>query len=336
MTILGMDQNVLILMALAAVVVGGLAYAFLFNSIENEKRTDARLTAIGGDRKVARVKSAKKLDEASRRKQREAALNTLADQREAASTAKNPPLHVRLKQAGMDGVPVPVFYAVGVVLAVVSGGGAFLVGLPWFVCLGVAFVLGFGAPNFVVNFKRKKRINAFIKEFPNAVEVIIRGIKSGLPLNDCMRIIAKDAQEPVKGEFQALVESQQVGLSMPQACQRMAEAIPSAETSFFAIVISIQAQAGGNLGEALQNLANVLRERAKMKDKIVAISSEAKASAYIIGALPFIVAVLVNFTTPGYLNLLWEDETGHMVLGFCLLSYSAGIFVMRNMINFDF
>ena len=335
MTILGMDQNVLILMALAMVMVGGLAYAFLFNSIENEKRTDARLNAIGGDRKVARVKSAKKLDDASRRKQREAALNTLADQREAAASAKNPPLHVRLKQAGME-VPVPVFYMIGLALALLGGGGTFVIGLPWFVSLGVAFVLGFGLPNLVVNMKRKKRINAFIKEFPNAVEVIIRGIKSGLPLNDCMRIIAKDAQEPVKGEFQALVESQQVGLSMPQACQRMAEAIPSAETSFFAIVISIQAQAGGNLGEALQNLANVLRERAKMKDKIVAISSEAKASAYIIGALPFIVAVLVNFSSPGYLNLLWEDETGHMVLGCCLLSYSAGIFVMKKMINFDF
>ena len=333
----GIDQTVLVMIVLAMLAVGGLAYAFLFSRIDTEKRTGDRLDAITGGPKVVKSngKAQKKMTEAARRKQREAALQTLDDQRGAANQAKNPPLKVRLKQAGMSMTPRG-FVIVSVVLGLLGLGGGFLFGLAWYYPPALGLVLGFGLPNFIVNRKRNKRINAFLKEFAGSIDVIVRGIRSGLPLNDCIRIIANDAQEPVKGEFARIVESQQIGLTMAEACDRMAERVPCPETNFFAIVISIQSQAGGNLGEALSNLSGVLRERAKMKDKIAALAMEAKASGYIIAALPFVVAGLVYIASPNYLVPLWTHETGQSVMTFCAVMLFMGTTVMKKMINFDF
>jgi tight adherence protein B len=164
---------------------------------------------------------------------------------------------------------------------------------------------------------------------------MVRSIKSGLPLNDAMRLVASDGQEPVKAEFRRIVESQQVGLSIPEACVRMMQTMPLPEVNFFSIVITIQSQAGGNLSEALGNLSRVLRERKKMKAKVQALSMEAKASAAIIGALPFIVATLVYLTSPDYMTILFTDPRGHLIMLLSAIWMSIGIFVMRNMINFE-
>ena len=333
----GIDQTMLVIVGGAMVMVGGLAYTFLFKSIETEKRTDERLQAIGGGGKAkgASPKAAKKVDDAARRRQREEALQTLDDQRSSANAAKSPPLKVRLKQAGMSISP-KAFITICVVLGVLGVGGGFALGMTWYYPPAFGFILGFGLPNFVVNSKRKKRIAAFLKEFAGSIDVIVRGIRSGLPLNDCLRIIANDAQEPVKSEFARIVEGQQVGLTMPEACARMAERVPCPETNFFAIVIQIQSQAGGNLGEALANLSGTLRARSKMKDKIGALAMEAKASAYIIAALPAVVAGLVYMSSPDYLRPLWEHETGQSTLVFCAMMMIVGTTVMKKMINFDF
>ena len=340
----GIDQTALIIMAGAMVAVGGLAYVFLFKKIDTEKRTGNRLDAIAGGAATARRegktarrndKAAKKMTEAARRKQREEALSALSDQRSSAAQAKNPPLKVRLRQAGMSITPRN-FLVVSAVLGALGLAGGFALGMTWYYPPAFAFILGFGLPNFVVNRKRKKRITAFLKEFAGSIDVIVRGIRSGLPLNDCVRIIANDAQEPVKSEFARVVESQQLGLTMSEACQRLAERVPCPETNFFAIVINIQSQAGGNLGEALSNLSGVLRARSKMKDKIAALAMEAKASAYIIAALPVVVALLVYISSPKYLVPLYAHETGQSVLVFCALMMFVGTMVMKKMINFDF
>jgi tight adherence protein B len=195
---------------------------------------------------------------------------------------------------------------------------------------------GLGVPNWLLGFLRKRRINKFIHEFPNAVDVIIRGVKAGLPLGDCLRIIAVEADEPVKSEFRRVVEAQSIGLTMGEAVNRLYESIPATEANFFGIVINIQQKAGGNLSEALGNLSRVLRERKKMKLKIKAMSSEAKASAYIIGALPFIVSGMVYLTSPRYMEILWLHPTGRMVMAICGFWMFIGIMAMRKMVNFDF
>jgi len=166
--------------------------------------------------------------------------------------------------------------------------------------------------------------------------VIVRGIKAGLPLLDSLKLIAAEAEEPVRSEIRSIIETQTIGIPLGEACLKLYERMPLPEANFFGIVISIQQRAGGNLSEALGNLSRVLRDRKKMKAKIKAMSMEAKASATIIGALPIAVMTLVYITSPQYISLLWTEPTGRLMMAGCAVWMSVGIFVMRKMINFDF
>jgi tight adherence protein B len=208
--------------------------------------------------------------------------------------------------------------------------------VPAYLALGIAFVTGVGMPRWVLSYLKKRREARFIEELPNAIDVIVRGVKAGLPLNDCIRVIATETQEPVKGEFRAIAESTAIGMPLGEACSKMFDRVPLPESNFFGIVIQIQQTAGGSLAEALSNLSRVLRERKKMKGKIVAMSQEAKASAAIIAALPIAVMVLVYLTSPGYIDLLWTTSLGRMMLVASGVWMLMGTLVMKRMINFDF
>jgi Flp pilus assembly protein TadB len=201
---------------------------------------------------------------------------------------------------------------------------------------GLAFATGFGLPRWVLNFLKKRREKAFLRSLPDAVDVIVRGIKAGLPLFDSIKVVAADATEPLKSEFLAIIETQTIGMPLGDACARLYERMPVPEANFFGIVVAIQQKSGGNLSEALGNLSKVLRDRKKMAEKIQAMSMEAKASAGIIGSLPPIVMVLVYLSTPDYMSLLWTEPTGRLMLAGSALWMSMGIFVMKKMINFDF
>lgn len=203
------------------------------------------------------------------------------------------------------------------------------------VVIGGAAVGIFGLPNWLLSFLRKRRISKFIEEFPGSIDVIIRGVKAGLPVADCFRVIASEGQEPVRGEFRRIIESQAIGLSVGEAVERFAERVPVPEASFFSIVINIQQKSGGNLSEALGNLSRVLRDRKKMKGKVKAMSSEAKASAGIIGSLPFLVGGAVYLTTPSYMMVLFTTNIGKIIIACGLLWMAIGVFIMRKMINFD-
>ena len=202
--------------------------------------------------------------------------------------------------------------------------------------LGLAFAAGFGLPRWTLGYLKKRREKAFLKALPDAVDVIVRGIKAGLPLFESIKVVAADAPEPLKGEFLAIIETQAIGMPLGDACTRLFERMPVPEANFFGIVIAIQQKSGGNLSEALGNLSKVLRDRKKMAEKIQAMSMEAKASAGIIGSLPPIVMLLVYLSTPDYISLLWTHPTGQLMLVACVVWMSVGIFVMKRMINFDF
>jgi tight adherence protein B len=195
---------------------------------------------------------------------------------------------------------------------------------------------GYLLPRLFLRHRRKRFQNAFLEELPNAVEAIVRGVKSGLPLNDSMRVVAKEVKEPVRSEFQRVLDQQAVGKSMAEAVTVLFDRVPLPEVNFFVVVITVQQQSGGNLSEALGNLSRVLRNRKKMKQKVKAMSSEAKASAGIVGALPFVVAVLVSLTTPGYLLPLIQTPIGMLWLGIAALLMGTGIFIMYKMVQFDF
>jgi tight adherence protein B len=324
--------------ALAACSAGAVAYAFLFNRIETEKNVGKRLDTVKKaetDRAAVKASRDRVAEVAKRRKSVQDSLKELDDRQKARNlNLKKPPLRMQIRQAGMQ-VDVQRFYIYSVVCGLVLTVVAFFLGAPLYVLPGVLLAGGFGLPRWFISFRRSRRIKAFLNEFPNALDVIVRAVKSGLPLNDGIRLIANESQEPVRTEFKRIVEAQQVGLSIPEAALRMGETMPCPEANFFGIVIQIQQQAGGNLSEALGNLSRVLRDRKKMKAKVQALSMEAKASAAIIGALPFVVSFLVYLTSPTYLMPLFTTSTGQMILGFAGLWMSIGIFVMKKMMNFE-
>jgi tight adherence protein B len=215
-------------------------------------------------------------------------------------------------------------------VAAMTFGGGLLAGV------GLAFAGGFGLPRWTLGFLKKRREKAFLKALPDAVDVIVRGIKAGLPLFESIKVVAADSPEPLRGEFLAIIETQAIGMPLGEACARLFDRMPLPEANFFGIVIAIQQKSGGNLSEALGNLSKVLRDRKKMAEKIQAMSMEAKASAGIIGSLPPIVMLLVYLSTPEYISLLWTHPTGQLMLVGCVVWMSMGIFVMKKMINFDF
>lgn len=204
------------------------------------------------------------------------------------------------------------------------------VGLPFAAVTGAL-----GLPKFFLNFRRKRRVNRFILLFPDALDVIVRGIRSGLPVGECINLIGREMPDPVGTEFRLLAEAQRLGVTMDEAMRRAVERVPNQELRFFAIVLSIQQQTGGNLADTLAKLSDVLRQRKKMRDKVAAMSSEAKASASIIGSLPFALSGLLALISPDYIGLLFSTGTGHTILGIGFGIMAFGIFVMKQMINFE-
>ena len=325
-----MELGPLVTGILAAVCLGGIAFAimpYLSGEVRAEQRQD-QFT----NRAAAREVTSAQRTAASRREQVSKSLKEL-EQRQSAKNKFD--LAARIKQAGLDW-PKSRYYLMSLGLALLTGLGAFVVSRNPYVGLGGLLIGGLGLPRWTLSFLIKKRLRKFIDEFPNAMDVVVRGVKSGLPLGDCIRIIATEAADPVRTEFRHIIESQTLGLSAAEACERLYQRVPITEANFFGIVIAIQQKSGGNLAETLANFSRVIRERRKMKGKIQAMSAEAKASAAIIASLPFIVAILVYLSSPDYISLLWTTFHGKFTLLIAGLWMSAGVFVMRKMISFDF
>jgi tight adherence protein B len=324
-----MNIQMLAFAFLAAAAVGGIAWVFIYPFLSGEKKAENRRASVAKPEPAAR--SVDK-NQRSRREQVEGSLKDLESRRQKESKL---PLSSRLTQAGLDW-STQKFMIVSGVLAAVCFATAMLLGAGLLAGVGLAFAAGFGLPRWALGFLKTRREKAFLKALPDAVDVIVRGIKAGLPLFESIKVVATDAPQPLKGEFLAIIETQAIGMPLGDACARLFDRMPVPEANFFGIVIAIQQKSGGNLSEALGNLSKVLRDRKKMAEKIQAMSMEAKASAAIIGSLPPIVMLLVYLSTPDYIALLWTHPTGQLMLVGCVIWMSLGIFVMKRMINFDF
>jgi len=251
-----------------------------------------------------------------------------------AAKKEKPTMRRRLEQAGFPKASPKSFWMLCGIAALVAAGAAILFHQKPLVIVLAVFAVGLGLPRWVLGFLTARRKKKFTEHFANAIDVIVRSVKSGLPANEALRIVAREAPNPVGSEFYNLVESLKVGVTMEQGLKRMMESMPTAEVGFFAIVMTIQGKSGGNLSEALGNLAAVLRDRKRLRGKIKAMSSEAKASAMIIGSLPVAVMGLVYLTTPNYIMKLFTEKAGNLMLAVCVIWMSVGITVMRKMINF--
>jgi tight adherence protein B len=324
-----MKTQTLALAFLAATTLGGLAWVFVYPLLSGERKAASRRASVARTEPVAR-----QVDR-SQRTRREQVEGSLRDIEARSQKQKKIPLASRLGQAGLNWTPQK-FMIISGILAVVCFAVAMVAGGGLLGAAGLAFAAGFGLPRWALSFLKKRREKNFLRALPDAVDVIVRGIKAGLPLFDSIKVVAADAPEPLKSEFLAIIETQAIGMPLGEACARLFERMPVPEANFFGIVIAIQQKSGGNLSEALGNLSKVLRDRKKMAEKIQAMSMEAKASAGIIGSLPPIVMLLVYLSTPDYISLLWTHPTGQLMLCGCVLWMSIGIFVMKKMINFDF
>jgi tight adherence protein B len=328
---------VLAIAALTMLSAGGIAYAFLYGRIEQEDTAQRRLDFVqtrNHPEAAARARAVS--DPGKRRRQVQDTLKELeAQQKAKARQSRSPSITVRMQQAGLSWSR-RTFYIISASCGIVVFAVCWFAHVPIYAAAAFAVAGLLGVPRWIVNRLRKRRIKKFVNEFANAIDVIVRGVKSGLPLNDCIRIIATESAEPVRSEFRTITEAQSLGVTLADAVNKLHDRVPVPEASFFGIVVSIQQRAGGNLSEALGNLSRVLRERKKMKGRIGAMSMEAKASAWIIGSLPIIVIVLVFLTSPSYILLLFTERLGQVILGFSALWMMIGTLVMRRMINFDF
>lgn len=332
-----MDQTTLIMIAVAGLAaIAILAVGFVLVPSKDAK-SNQRITrvATGGARKSrADEKGDGAIDNSGpRRKQVQETLKKLEEKQQREKEKLT--IALRLERAGLD-VTTRAFYIASGFTGLMVATIVILSGFSPLIALLAGFAGGFGVPRWVVNFMTSRRQKAFIEEFANSLDVIVRGVKAGLPINDCLKIIAMESAEPVRTEFRALVEGQKVGVTIEQGLQRAYERMPLAEVNFFMIVLAIQQKSGGNLSEALGNLSKVLRDRKKMRAKIQAMSQEAKASAGIIGSLPPAVMTMIYLLSPDYIELLFTTTIGNMIIVGSLMWMGIGVLVMRKMINFNF
>jgi tight adherence protein B len=327
-----MDPILLLIAAavLAFVMIGGLGFVFVGGGSQQKAIKRARsVVQVGGARLDRSARRNPANDANSRRKQ---ILKTLKEQ-ERQSRRATLNIAARLRQTGLP-ITVAQFWIASAVMALIGMVGVLMIRPNMIAAVGMAFVAGVGLPRWIIGFMVRRRLKKFTVDFSDAIDVIVRGIRSGLPVHDCLKIIGRESPEPLGGEFRRLVENIGVGITTDQALEKMYERMPTPELKFFSIVLAIQQKTGGNLAEALANLSIVLRARKMMREKIKAMSSEAVASAFIIGCLPPGVVTLITVTSPQYMMLMFTDPRGHLMILGGLIWMALGILVMRKMINF--
>jgi tight adherence protein B len=308
--------------------VGGAVFAF---SGGNE-RSQKRVAAVA--KPAAQLRAGRETADAAQKRAKNIAAQLKDIEKNQARTKEKPTMRRRLEQAGFPSATARTYWIICGVIGALTAGSCLVSHQTPLVTAMALFAMSFGLPRWVLSFLTNRRRKKFTNEFANAIDVIVRSVKSGLPTNEALRIVAKESPDPVGTEFTRLVEGSKVGVTLEQGLKRMFDSMPTPEVGFFSIVMTIQSRSGGNLSEALGNLASVLRDRKRLEGKVRAMSSEAKASAMIIGSLPPGVMGLVYLTTPSYITLLFTEKMGNLMLAGCVTWMTIGILVMRKMINF--
>ena len=239
-----------------------------------------------------------------------------------------------MERAGVKSTAAKLYIKFAIIGAVLTGALMFGGVPPLFAIAALPFSLVI-LPKKVLRSKIKKIHKKFIAGFPDAIDVLVRGVRTGLPVNEGMRLVSREMSAPVGTEFTHITDATSVGVTLDDALERFYNRMPLPEVNFFKIVLTIQKQTGGNLSEALGNLSNTLRERKKLKMRIQALSSEAKASAGIIGSLPVVLGLVLYAVAPDYISLLFTTSTGNMMVAGGLVWMGLGIFVMKSMIDID-
>lgn len=292
-------------------------------------RRRRRMQAVIGRVAGERMAQSGKASEQDRRKAIQAKLKEVEAKRSGQNKFR---LSRALAQAGLKTTPAE-FVLFSIIGGVVGGGAGYAVS-PMMAAMGV-LLCGLAIPRFLLKHLSKKRLKRFTMLFADAIDVIVRGVRSGLPLGECMKVIGSEVPDPVGLEFRLVTEGVRLGMTTDETLARMSDRVPTPEVRFFSIVISIQQQTGGNLADTLSKLSDVLRARKRMRDKVGAMSSEAKSSAGIIGSLPVAVGSILALVAPDYIGLLFTTNAGNWILAGGAAWMGVGVLVMRGMINFE-
>ncbi|NHK27961.1 type II secretion system F family protein [Parvularcula flava] len=327
-----LDQQTLLMLILGVVCIGALGYVFMAPT--SQKKASQRAAGLSGNSRTAQRTGGKGQQENTkdRRKHIQESLRKMEDAQKERAEKQKLSLSQKIEQAGLN-ISERDFYVASVICGIGCALVGFISGQAMHVIGMMTFVGALGLPRWGLFFLKSRRQKKFLTEFTGAIDVIVRGVKSGLPVHECLKIVSKDAEEPVRAEFALMIEGLRIGLSLDQVLERMYDRMPLPEVNFFSIVLIIQRQTGGNLAEALGNLGTVLRNRKLMQGKVSALSMEAKASAVILGSLPFMVGGMVHMSSPEYLEPLWNTQMGNFILLGSGLWMSIGIFIMKNMIS---
>ncbi len=326
-----MSLNLLIMVGLLLVVaLGGVAFAFV--GADGDK-TKKRMAAVAKPTASARVLKGASDTNQQRRKNVQAMLKELEKQQ--VQKKNRPTLRRRIEQAGLT-ISVRTFWILSCVAGLIGGVGALVAVKALYAAPLAGFALALGLPRWILAFLKARREKAFTRELAPAIDTIVRSVKSGLPVNEALKLVGSEIPEPVAGEFRLLTEGLKVGVTMDEGLKRMYERMPTPEVNFFGTVMAIQQKSGGNLSEALGNLAGVLRDRKRLQGKIRAMSSEAKTGAMIIGSLPPGVMTLIYVSTPDYIMPLFQIKLGNLMLMGCVVWMSLGVLVMKKMISFKY
>ncbi len=321
-------------MVLAALAVGGIVAAIFLPQLTGQADISKRVSALSSDGHAKKTGLRAHFTEGKDEKRRGQIQESLDKfEKKQEKKKKKVTLKVMIQRAGLD-MPVRAFWLYSVGAGIAAGIVALIAGVVPIVAVGAAIAGGLGLPRWFLKILTKRRQENFLRLFADAIDVMVRGLKAGLPVNEAMKVIATEMDAPVGPEFTEIVQGQRVGITLEQGVERMMDRIPLSEVNFLAIVMAIQKSTGGNLAEALENLSTVLRDRKKMKAKVQAISQEAKASAAIIGSLPFAIGGGMMVLNPEYLNPLFDTERGNIMLMVAGGWMGIGILIMRKMINF--
>ncbi len=321
---------------LGAVAAAALIFALTYPLFAGDKAAEKRISTVTTSRKA---KLAQRNDAESAANRRKQVSDKLKELEERTKQSEKVTLRLRLQRAGVKITPQS-FWMLS------AACGAFCAGVVFFsfersflmnvATMVAGFVGMFGVPRWMLGKMTKWRQQKFLAELANSLDVVVRGVKSGLPLNECLQIIARESPEPIASEFKEVCEQQRVGIPLGEALDRLAQRMPLPEVRFLTIVIGIQQQAGGNLSEALGNLAEVLRSRIRMAMKVKALSAEATASAAVLASLPPGVMGMVYMASPDYIMPLLTTKMGHFMIMGGLFWMGCGVVVMQKMINFKY
>ena len=318
-------QTLLVTAVIFLIIVGGYTLLSMPSVGKSQKRRIDALRFRHSESTDAKVESHLKKAIAARKPK---------SHRVAGSASRVEALEVRLDRTGKGWTLSQYIYAsLGLTLLIAVL--VFLQSGAVLLALGVGAFIGCGLPHLVVGFMIKKRTNDFVTKFPDGIELLVRGLRSGLPVAETLQVVAEEVPGPVGIEFKAIVERIKIGKTMEDSLQEAGDKLGIPEFNFFTITLAIQRETGGNLAETLSNLADVLRKRAQMKLKIKAMSSESKASAYIVGSLPFIVFGLIYWINPDYLGQFFVDDRLIIAGLGGLVWMSIGAFIMAKMVSFE-